>query len=67
MKQLWQLSSNLGRSNSPTKGRGLNSNVEPIGISLVAKSPLPEVVDGRTSTWHSGVETVVLEVGGGNS
>ena len=66
-KQLWQLSANLGKSSSPIKGRGLSSIVEPAGMSLVAKSPFPEVGDGRTSTWHSGVGGVVLEDGCGTS
>jgi hypothetical protein len=66
MKQLWQLSSNLSKSSSPIKGRDLSSIVEPAGISLVAKSPLPEVADGRTSTWHSGVDGVMPEAAGGS-
>lgn len=36
-------------------------------MSLVAKSPLPEVGDGRTSTWHSGVRCDALEDRDGNS
>lgn len=65
-KQLWQLSSSFGKSSSPIKGRGLSSIVEPAGMSWVAKSPLPDVGDGRTSTWHSGVGGTVLEVGDGS-
>lgn len=55
MKQLWQLSCRRGKSSSPIKGRALSRIVEPAGMSLVAKSPLPAVGDGRTSTLHSGV------------
>jgi hypothetical protein len=63
MKQLWQVSCSRSRSNSAIKGRVLSNIVEPAGMSLVAKSPLPAIADGRTSTLHSNVEGAMARAG----